>query len=62
MKQAAALIHKTSRQKPMSTLRSFVKEANRDDYWSNPDPLAKPFELRRLKSKSRSKSDFYEYY
>src|SRR5450432_2716295 len=53
----------------MDTLRGFVeamtmpaKAAGKDSYWSKPDPLARNFDLRVLKSTGRDATDYYEYY
>jgi hypothetical protein len=68
MKQAVVIIHGIGEQKPMSTLRSFVRAvlgpppAGRDNYWSKPDPMSELFELRRLQAIGRPKTQFYEYY
>ncbi|MBX3329223.1 MAG: hypothetical protein KF722_02390 [Nitrospira sp.] len=68
MSQAVVLIHGIGEQKPMSTLRSFVKavlppaENGREQYRSKPDRMSELFELRRLTSTGRSSTHFYEYY
>ena len=68
MKQAVVLIHGIGEQKPMSTLRGFVDSvvgspgAGNDPYWSKPDPMSELFELRRLQSRGRNSTHFYEYY
>ena len=68
MRQAVVLIHGIGEQKPMGTVRSFVKAIlgpGTDDqptYWSKPDKMSQSFELRRLSSRGRSPTDFYEYY
>ena len=68
MRQAVVLIHGIGEQKPMSTVRSFVKAVLADDdpnqsaYWSKPDEMSQLFELRLLRSRGRTSTDFYEYY
>jgi hypothetical protein len=67
MRQAVVLIHGIGEQKPMSTVRGFVKAILADDdqkpaYWSTPDRMSQLFELRRLRSRKRYATDFYEYY
>jgi hypothetical protein len=68
MRQAVVLIHGIGEQKPMGTVRGFVKavlqEHGRDEpaYWSKPDRMSQLFELRLLRSRGRSSTDFYEYY
>lgn len=68
MKQAVVLIHGIGEQKPMETLRRFVSavlppaEDGQEAYFSKPDRMSELFELRRLKSRGRTKTDFYEYY
>ncbi|MFO0767557.1 MAG: hypothetical protein U0231_12420 [Nitrospiraceae bacterium] len=68
MKQAVVLIHGIGEQQPMETLRRFVSsvlppsEDGQEAYFSKPDRMSELFELRRLKSRGRTKTDFYEYY
>ena len=68
MKQAVVLIHGIGEQKPMSTLRKFVEAVlppaieGDEQYWSKPDRMSELFELRRLKARGRTKTDFFEYY
>ena len=68
MKQAVVLIHGIGEQKPMGTVRRFVKAilgAGTEDqptYWSKPDKMSQLFELRRLSARGRTATDFYEYY
>ena len=68
MKQAVVLIHGIGEQKPMETLRRFVAAIlppaaeGQEQYWSKPDRMSELFELRRLKTPGRTKTDFYEYY
>jgi hypothetical protein len=76
-RQAIVLIHGIGEQRPMETLRGFVKAFLEDGtYHSKPDPGSDSFELRRFKLrrwKSRDhpersvntgwpQTDFYEYY
>jgi len=67
-KQAVVLIHGIGEQKPMTTLRSFVKAVLRkprpghDAFWSKPDPISDLFELRRLQSRDKPTTHFYEFY
>jgi hypothetical protein len=77
MKQAVLLIHGIGEQRPMDTLRSFVKtvwstdtsvqrnQAEGAGIWSKPYPLSQDFELRRLttaENKSGIRTDFFELY
>jgi len=68
VRQAVVLIHGIGEQKPMSTVRSFVKAVLADDnpdrpaYWSKPDDMSQLFELRLLRGRGRTSADFYEYY
>lgn len=68
MRQAVVLIHGIGEQKPMGTVRGFVKAilgegtADQPSYWSKPDTMSQSFELRRLSSRGRPTTDFYEYY
>ena len=68
MKQAVVLIHGIGEQKPMQTLRGFVKallgpgDAGKEPFWSKPDPMSELMELRRLQSLGRPTTHFYEYY
>ena len=49
-RQAVVLIHGIGEQRPMETLRAFVKAFLKDGtYHSKPDTLSASFELRRLK-------------
>ena len=68
-RQAIVLIHGIGEQKPMGTVRSFVKAIvgegtpEQPTYWSKPDRMSQSFELRRLRSRGRGAgADFYEYY
>lgn len=77
-RQAVVLIHGIGEQRPMATLRAFVRWLLpcRDSYYSKPDQIADSFELRRIKLKKRRnaeaseadpnadwpETDFYEYY
>lgn len=68
MKQAVVLIHGIGEQKPMDTLRTFAgavlppADKGEERYWSKPDKMSELFELRRLTTPGRTKTDFYEYY
>lgn len=68
MKQAVVLIHGIGEQKPMATLRKFAgavlppADQGQAPYWSKPDKMSELFELRRLTTPGRTKTDFYEYY
>ncbi len=66
MRQAVVLIHGIGEQKPLDTLRRFVKSICGDiEFRSKPDKMNESFELRRLQmpsSKNRPLTDFYEYY
>jgi hypothetical protein len=75
-KQAVVLIHGIGEQRPMDTLRGFVRavwSADEDLHnpyagdaiWSQPDTVSGSFELRRLvtpKNRSGVETDFYEFY
>ena len=75
-KQAVILIHGIGEQRPMDTLRGFVKAVWETDkaihhphaglgIFSKPDEISESFELRRLtttKNKKNVRTDFYEYY
>lgn len=75
-KQAVVLIHGIGDQKPMDTLRGFVKAVWVTDtkvhhghavagMWSKPDKISGSFELRRLtttKNASGVRADFFEFY
>lgn len=67
MRQAVVLIHGIGEQLPMGTLRPFAKnllpEAETGPAWySKPDGMSELFELRRIQSRGRPRTDFYEYY
>jgi hypothetical protein len=68
MRQAVVLIHGIGEQKPMGTVRRFVKAVLPGDgtdapaYRSKPDRMSELFELRVLRSRGRPSTDFYEYY
>jgi hypothetical protein len=68
MKQAVVLIHGIGEQRPMDTVRGFVravltpKEADDPAYWSKPDRMSELFELRRLTSRGHPATHFFEYY
>lgn len=68
MKQAVVIIHGIGEQKPMDTLRGFVEavlpsaEPGDEKYWSKPDLMSELFELRKLQSRTRPSTHFYEYY
>ena len=75
-KQAVILIHGIGEQRPMDTLRSFVKTVWETDTsmhhpyailgtFSKPDDISESFELRRLTTTKNSKdvrTDFFEFY
>ncbi len=75
--QAVLIIHGIGEQRPMDTLRGFVRAVWSDDtslhrdhpqggsYWSKPYALSQDFELRRLttpENKAGLKTDFFEFY
>lgn len=66
MRQAVVLIHGIGEQKPLDTLRRFVKSICGDiEFRNKPDKMNESFELRRLQmpsSRDRLLTDFYEYY
>jgi hypothetical protein len=67
MRQAVVLIHGIGEQLPMGTLRPFVRnllpDAKKGPAWySKPDGMSELFELRRIQSRGRPRTDFYEYY
>ena len=45
---AVVLLHGIGEQRPMATLRGFVKGVFKNDGRSKPDPLSELFEVRRL--------------
>lgn len=76
-KQAVLFIHGIGEQRPMDTLRGFVRQAwtrnqaahrpgfDADAVWSKPYPLSQDFELRRLTTPTNAsdvRTDFYELY
>lgn len=76
-KQAVLLIHGIGSQRPMDTLRGFVRAVWSSDiglhrdhaqggfFWSKPYALSQNFELRRLttaENKAGLKTDFFEFY
>ncbi|MCH7903477.1 MAG: hypothetical protein IH944_02790 [Armatimonadetes bacterium] len=75
-KQAVLLIHGVGEQRPMETLRGFVKTVWSDDesvhhpygvdtVWSKPDTISDSFELRRLTTGQNAdgvRTDFFEFY
>ena len=76
-KQAILIIHGIGNQRPMETLRGFVRAVWTDDkslhrnhpqadaVWSKPYPLSQNFELRRLttaENKAGLRTDFFEFY
>ena len=70
-RQAVIVIHGIGEQRPMDTLRGFVDavlpepRSDQVKYHSVPDRMSELFELRRLlapQTRSRPKTDFYEYY
>jgi len=68
LKEAIVVIHGIGEQKPMDTIRAFADAVIEDDgtgkekYWSKPDPMSDLFELRKLKTPGRTKTEFFEYY
>src|SRR5215218_11501791 len=75
-KQAVLLIHGIGEQRPMDTLRGFVRAVwtldtsihnsyAGHDVWSKPDNVSESFELRRLTTPRNAKeirTDFFEFY
>lgn len=71
-RQAVVLIHGIGEQRPMETLRGFVKTfLAPGTYYSKPDTLSASYELRRIKLRRSVReavntdwpeTDFYEYY
>ena len=69
-KQAVVLIHGIGEQRPMETLRGFVRsllmvknQEKEAKFWSKPDKMSELLELRRLKTMGvQPKTSFYEYY
>ena len=77
-RQAVLLIHGIGEQKPMDTLRGFVRTmwrtdesvqrqhgSDRDGVWSKPYTLSENFELRLLTTAENAagiRTDFYEFY
>ncbi len=65
-RQAVIIIHGIGEQRPMDTLRSFVKNLFSKDIRNKPDKMSASFELRRLqvpgKGRYQPLTDFYEYY
>lgn len=75
-KQAVLLIHGVGEQRPMETLRGFVRAVwtldtsihnayAGHDVWSKPDSVSESFELRRLTTPQNSagiRTDFFEFY
>lgn len=75
-KQAVLLIHGIGEQRPMETLRGFVKavwqtdddvkhQHAQSDIFSKPDNISGSYELRRLtttKNRKNIRTDFFEYY
>jgi hypothetical protein len=71
MRQAVVVIHGIGEQRPMDTVRGFVKAVvplnnpNKPRFWSKPDPMSEIFELRKLtvpQSATMPPTDFFEYY
>ncbi|MFI3188867.1 MAG: hypothetical protein QX190_04780 [Methylococcales bacterium] len=65
MRQAVIIIHGIGEQKPMDTLRSFVRNIVGGTIRNKPDKMSSLFELRRLQIPSKHNqplTDFYEYY
>jgi hypothetical protein len=75
-RQAVILIHGIGEQRPMDTLRGFVKcvwsddkdvhsEHGTSEVWSKPDRISGSFELRRLttgRGRNAIRTDFFEFY
>ena len=64
MRKAVLVIHGIGEQKPMETLRKFVKSVLNpgEMYYSAPEKMSDNIEMRRLKGTNQRKVDFYEYY
>lgn len=72
MRQAVVIVHGIGEQRPMSTLRAFVKAVIPEPavegcarYHNKPDRLSETFELRRLQGLSSRRApttDYYEFY
>ncbi|MET0576069.1 MAG: hypothetical protein ABWZ83_09415 [Mesorhizobium sp.] len=66
-RQAVVLIHGIGEQRPMGTIRPFVKAVAGTDgdngaYYSKPDAMSSLFELRKLQGRGSPSTDYYEYY
>lgn len=75
-RQAVLVIHGIGEQRPMETLRGFVRAVwstdgavhsrfAGDEVWSKPDGVSRSFELRRLttpRNKNGIRTDFFEFY
>lgn len=67
-RQAVILIHGVGEQRPLDTLRKFVRNilGEKRDVRNKPDKMSTLFELRRLqlgsKGRCQPQTDFYEYY
>lgn len=65
---AVVIIHGIGEQRPVNTLRDFVKnvKSNESDMWEKPDIINGNFETRKITSRLKNNSDiifdFYEYY
>lgn len=68
MRQAVVLIHGIGEQEPMANLRDFVETVlpsagnGEEKFWRGPDVVVDHSEFRRLKSRGRNPTDFYELY
>ena len=65
MRQAVIIIHGIGEQRPMDTLRSFIRNIAGATVRNKPDKMSAIFELRRLQipgSRDQPLTDFYEYY
>lgn len=66
MRQAVVVIHGVGEQRPMNTLRAFVKRVSSGKkYYNKPDTINTNFELRMLRLAGERKTpptDFYEFY
>lgn len=64
-REAIILIHGMGEQRPMDSLRSFIRGLRPHDYWNKPDRLSGSFELRRFtfrKTNNGPMVDCYELY
>jgi hypothetical protein len=68
-RQAIVIIHGVGEQRPLGTLKSFVRSfRDRDTFYSKPERMTGSFEARRIKLRKLDnpddwiETDFYEYY